>query len=227
MAVLGLAGMELTSLTAAHIVSCAAFVAKMVLIKCQSFCCCWPVLAHHQVIQARRLKGWATVWEGTQQGERVSLISHLSSKATTHTEALLPSGWALPASGNKRINLLILLCFCVWPLLYSLHCPHLHPRVCPSYFLPLCCWEGESEICRMGSLKASQGTPTAIHLFKICAVIATAFTCHRVKNNLIVDFLIWILQKVGLNINCLYAIPWYRNIILTARKLGTVFLGLL
>lgn len=39
-AVLGLAGMELTSLTAAHIVSCAAFVAKMVLMKCQSFCYC-------------------------------------------------------------------------------------------------------------------------------------------------------------------------------------------
>lgn len=50
MAVLGLAGRELNFLPAAHTVPCATFVPKMVLRKCQRFCCGWAVLSHHQVI---------------------------------------------------------------------------------------------------------------------------------------------------------------------------------
>ena len=115
--------------------------------------------------------GWVRVWERTQSGQltpadhrdipyhaspcsvikaegstgaggTLSLLKCLSSTATTtHTEALLVSGWTLPADGKYKINL-ILLCFYMQALLLSLNDLHLNPWSCPSCCLPLFCWEG-------------------------------------------------------------------------------------
>ena len=66
---------------------------------------------------------------------------------------------------------------------------------------------GKWESRRVGSLAATQGQATTMHLFKNSVAIATAFMCHRFKKNKIADSLRWTLQTVGINVKCLFVIP--------------------